>query len=154
MGMLSRQLHSAPSAIDRMREEFDRALQNLWNGNGEWEGATSVGKWEPSVDISETDSTLEVKVDLPGIKPEDIDISVTDDMLTIKGQRQEEKKTEDKERKVHRVERHYGSFYRSIPLPPGTKPDDVVAESDHGVVTITLPKTEPTKAKKVSVKPK
>lgn len=154
MGLLTRQRTSFPASMDRMRDEFDRALQNLWGGNGEFENMLPASDWQPSVDISENGEALQVKVDLPGIKPEDIEINVTDDRLTIKGERKEEVETDDKETKVHRVERRFGSFYRSIALPPGTKAEDVVAEADNGVITINLPKGEVTKAKRVAVKAK
>lgn len=137
-----------------MRDDFDRAMQSFWSGNGELANLMPSTDWEPSVDISENDSALIVKVDLPGIKPEDVEINVTDDRLTIKGERQVESETDDKDTKMHRVERHYGSFFRSISLPPGTKADEVVAEADNGVITINLPKGEVTKAKRVAVKPK
>jgi HSP20 family protein len=151
MGLLSKR-PSVPTTIDRLRDEVDRTLQHWWSGNGEFEELMQGGDWQPSVDISETDGALEVKVDLPGIKPENVEISVTDDRLTIHGERKEEKET--KEKTVHRVERRYGSFYRSIALPSGTNADDVRAESDNGVITITLPKPAESKAKRIAVKPK
>ncbi|QEG01763.1 Spore protein SP21 [Stieleria maiorica] len=154
MGLLTRHRSSFPTSIDRMRDEFDRALQNFWGGNGDFESMLPASEWQPSVDISETDQALQVKVDLPGIKPEDVEISVSEDRLTIKGERKEEAETDDKETKVHRIERRYGSFYRSIALPPGTKAEDVVAEADNGVITIHLPKGEVSKAKRVAVKAK
>ena len=154
MGQIARQRPSFPTTIDRMRDEFDRALQSFWSGNGNFSELMPASDWEPSVDISENEKSLIVKVDLPGIKPEDVEINVTDDRLTIKGERKEESETEDKDTKMHRVERRYGSFYRTIALPPGTKADDVVAEADNGVITINLPKGEVTKAKRVAVKPK
>ncbi|MDV6034121.1 MAG: Hsp20/alpha crystallin family protein [Phycisphaera sp. RhM] len=154
MGLLTRHRSSFPTSIDRMRDEFDRALQNFWGGNGDFENLLPASEWQPSVDISEDDSALKVKVDLPGIKPEDVEISVSDDRLTIKGERKEETEDDNKGTKVHRIERRYGSFYRSIALPPGTKADDVVAEADNGVITIHLPKGEVTKAKRVAVKAK
>lgn len=143
---------SVPTTIDRLRDEFDRALHNWWSGKGELGELVSSSQWQPSVDVTETDEALEVTVDLPGIKPEDIDISVTDDRLTIQGERKQE--TETKDKTVHRVERSYGSFFRSIALPQGTEPDKVTAESDQGVIRITLPKADQVKPKKVSVKPK
>lgn len=154
MGQLSKQRPGFPSGIDRMRDEFDRALRSFWGGNGEFESILPISDWQPSVDISETDDALQVKVDLPGMKPEEVEISVTDDRLTIKGERKEKSVTDDKETKVHRVERHYGSFSRIIALPPGTKADEVVAEADNGVITIHLPKGKVTTAKRVTVKPK
>ena len=154
MGLLTRHRSGFPTSIDRMRDEFDRALQNFWGGNGDFESMLPASEWQPSVDISEDDQALKVKVDLPGIKPEDVEISVSDDRLTIKGERKEETEDDNKETKVHRIERRYGSFYRSIALPPGTKADEVVAEADNGVITIHLPKGEVTKAKRVAVKAK
>lgn len=152
MGLLTKQRQSVPATIDRLREEFDRTLQNWWSDNGDFQKVIAGADWQPNVDISECDDAIEVKVDLPGIKPEDVDISVFDNRLTIKGEREEEKET--KEKTVHRVERRYGSFYRSIELPAGTSADDVSAESDNGVITITLPKPPEAQAKRIAVKPK
>ena len=149
MAQLIRQRPAVPSVFDRFREDFDRTLQSWWNTNGDFDEA--VGNWQPSVDIAEIDDAIEVKADLPGIKPEDVDISVTDNRLTIKGDREE--KEESKETTMHRVERRYGSFHRSIELPAGTNADQVTAESDNGVITITLPKPAEAQAKKVAVKP-
>ena len=150
MGQLSRQRSNVPSVFDRLREDFDRTLQTMWSENGGF--GELAGNWQPSVDIAETDDALEVKADLPGIKPEDIEISVHDNRLTIKGERKDESESTDKE--IHRVERHYGSFYRSILLPAGCDADQVSAESDNGVITIRLPKPAESKAKRVAVKAK
>lgn len=152
MGLLTRHRPSVPATIDRLREELDRTLQNWWNDNGDFEKFFAGTGWQPSVDISECDDAIEVKVDLPGIKPEDVDISVTDNRLTMKGEREE--KEETKEKSMHRVERRYGSFYRSIELPAGTNADQVTAESDNGVITITLPRPAEAQATKVAVKPR
>jgi HSP20 family protein len=152
MGLLTRRASSVPATVDRLRDEFDRVLQHFWDGNGDFEELSAVGDWHPSVDVSENDNSFEVKVDLPGIKPEDVDISVTDDRLTIQGERKEEKETKEKTR--YRVERRYGSFYRSIALPAGTESDSVSAASDNGVITITVPKGTQAKAKRIAVKPK
>jgi HSP20 family protein len=136
--------------FDRLREDFDRTLQSWWSDNGDY--GEFVGNWQPSVDIAETDDAIEVKADLPGIKPKDIDISVSDNRLIIKGERKEETETKDKE--IHRIERRCGSFYRSIALPAGCQADQVSAESDNGVITIRLPKPAEAKPKRVSVKAK
>lgn len=150
MGQLTRRRAAVPSMFDKLREDFDRTLKNWWSDNGDFENL--LGNWQPSVDIAETDDSIEVKVDLPGIKPEDIEISVADNRLTIKGERREEQ--ESKEKEVRRVERSYGSFYRSIALPAGCDADQVSAESDNGVITIRLPKPAAAKAKRISVKAK
>lgn len=152
MGLLTSQRPAVPSTLDRLRDEFDRALQNWWSDSGGLEKTFAEAAWQPMVDITETDKALQVKVDLPGIKPEEVHISVANDQLTIQGERKEEKETKDKT--VHRVERRYGSFYRSIPLPVGTDPEKVTAESDNGVITITLPKPPESAGKRIAVKPK
>jgi HSP20 family protein len=152
MGLLTRQGASVPTTLDRLRDEFDRMLQTWWSDSGDFDTLRAAGDWQPRVDIAETDDAMEVKVDLPGIKPEDVEISVTDNRLTIQGERKTEKETKDKT--VHRIERSFGSFYRSIPVPAGTKADKVSAESDNGVITIRLPKTAEAKAKKITVKPR
>ena len=153
MGLLTTRERSAiPTTVDRLRDEFNRALQNWWNDTTELKELFTGGDWNPSLDISETDEAVEIKVDLPGIKPEDMEIRVTDDRLTIQGERKEEKETKNKT--IRRVERSYGSFYRSIALPAGAKADDVSAVSDNGVITITVPKGDAAKAKKIKVKPK
>ena len=152
MGLLTRQRANVPTTIDRLRDEFDRVLQNVWTHDGDFEDVIAGTNWQPRVDISETKDALEVKVDLPGVQPEEVDISVVGDQLTIQGERKEEK--ESKEKSVRRVERSYGSFYRSIPLPPGTQAEQVTAEADNGVITITLPKPAETQSKKIAVKPK
>lgn len=152
MGLLTRQRSSVPSTVDRLRDEFDRMLEHWWSDHGGLEQELPGAAWQPKVDISEVEGALEVKVDLPGIKPEDVNISVSNDQLTIQGEQKEEKET--KEKTVHRIERRYGSFYRSIPLPAGTDPEKVTAEADNGVITITLPKPPESQAKRISVKPR
>ena len=152
MGLLTRRSPSIPATIDRLRDEFDRTLHNWWGENGGLEELFTGGEWQPRVDVSENNDAIEVKVDLPGIKPEDVDISVTDDRLTIQGERNEEKET--KEKTHHRVERSYGSFERSSALPAGTEAEQVSAASDNGVITVTVPKCPEAKAKRIKVKPK
>ena len=152
MGLLTRTRPAVPATIGRLRDDFENVLKTFWDGNEEMEGLLGNGNWQPRVDVSETDEAFEVKVDLPGIKPEDVDISVTNDRLTIQGERKEEKETKDKT--VHRVERSYGSFYRSIALPIGTDAERVSADSDNGVITISVPKGPEAKARRIAVKPK
>jgi HSP20 family protein len=133
-----------------MRDDFDKMLQELFGGGGNVPSAFEGGDWLPSVDVSETEDAIEVQVDLPGMKPEDVEVSVTDNLLTIKGERREE--SEDK--KKHRVERRYGSFYRSISLPAGTEAEKIAATSENGVLSISIPKTPEKQPKKIQVKPK
>ena len=105
-------------------------------GEEGWLGGALV----PSVDLAETDDEVEVRMDLPGMKPEEIDIQVHNNVLTIKGERKEE--TEEKERTYHRVERRSGSFARSVSLPSVVDENKVDAHYKDGVLCVSLPKTK------------
>ena len=105
--------------------------------------------WAPNVDIKETENEVTVRADLPGIKMEDIDVSVDENQLIIKGERKFEK--EEKEKDYIRVERSYGSFYRSFDVGVPIKADEVKANYADGVLDITIPKAEIKKPKKVEI---
>jgi HSP20 family protein len=105
---------------------------------------------KPSFDMAETDAAIEIKMDVPGMDAKDIDIQVNGSLLTISGERKEEE--EEKGKTFHRVERRYGSFSRSMTLPCAVNEDKVFAEYKEGVLTVTLPKTEDSKAHKIKVK--
>ena len=104
----------------------------------------------PALDLSETDTAIEVRMDLPGITAKDIDIQISGNVLTVSGRREEEK--EEKGKTFHRVERRYGSFSRSVTLPCAVVESEVAAECHDGILTIKLPKTEESKAHKIKVK--
>lgn len=106
--------------------------------------------WTPAVDLHETDDAYTLEVDLPGMKKEDIELSITDDVVTLKGSRKQE--TEKKTDRYHRVERSYGSFQRSFRIPGGIDSGKVEACFDQGVLKITLPKPEERKPKQIEVK--
>ncbi len=126
--------------FDRMRREMDR----LWDSFLERKpSSTKEDEFLPSVDLSETENELVVKCEVPGMEPKDIDISLSDGMLTIKG----EKKLENEEKRAnyHLVERRYGAFTRSIQLPKGVHADGISASYKNGILTVTLPKSEEAK---------
>jgi HSP20 family protein len=104
------------------------------------------------LDVSQTDQNVIVKASLPGFKPEEVDISVTGDTLTIKGEHQEEKET--KEEQYWLKERHYGSFSRSITIPVEVKSEKAEASFENGVLTLTMPRVEEVKPKQIKVKAK
>lgn len=106
----------------------------------------------PSVDMFQTDDNLVVRAALPGVKAEDVQISVTGDLLTIKGEMKE--KTDAKEEAYHIREQHYGTFERTLSLPSEVLADKAKAEFENGVLTITLPKVEETRPKTITVKAK
>ncbi|HZH28765.1 MAG TPA: Hsp20/alpha crystallin family protein [Azospirillaceae bacterium] len=103
----------------------------------------------PSMDVSETDREIKVCADLPGVSPDDVEVTLEGDMLTIRGERKAA--TEDKGENWHLVERSHGSFTRTIPLPFRTDPNAVQADFEHGVLTITLPKPEANPANRTRI---
>ena len=104
----------------------------------------------PALDLSETDTTLEVHMDLPGVKAEEIDIEVTGDILCIKGEHHEEREEEGKT--FHHMERHCGSFRRTVKLPMAIDDSHVEADFCDGVLCVTLPKAEECKSHKIEIR--
>jgi HSP20 family protein len=105
--------------------------------------------WSPAVDIFETDNELVLKADLPDIRPEDIDLQVENQTLTISGHRKFEQPQE--KGGYHRIERSYGSFVRTFTVPSTVETSKVTAEYDHGVLTVKLPKAEAAKPRQVKI---
>jgi HSP20 family protein len=130
---------------------ISRDIEDLWNRFfGELAATQPSGfAWAPSVDIAEMDGTIQVKAELPGLEAKDIEVDVTDNVLTLKGEKkmEEEKKGE---RSICR-ERYSGSFQRSFRLP-GVQSDKVDAEFKNGVLTINIPKSEESKQKKIDIR--
>lgn len=132
--------------VTRMRDEFARIFSPFFSGTA-FQGA---GVWGPSVDVRETDTTIEVSAEIPGVNPGDLDIAVSDDSLTIRGEVKQN--TNTNERGFQRVERRYGSFARTIAFPVAVKHDQAAADYHNGVLTITIPKAESTQRKVTKVK--
>ncbi len=108
--------------------------------------------WAPRADISETDDSFSVNVEVPGIKREDVKISLEDHVLNISGENKLEK--EEKGKKFHRIERYYGSFSRSFTLPENVDEEKIEAGFKDGLLTLTIPKTEIKKPKSIEIKVK
>lgn len=108
-----------------------------------------TGAWAPTVDIFENKDNLVLEAELPGMKRDDFDLSFENNMLTLKGERRFEKK--DEKDNYHRIERAYGSFTRSFTLPQTVTADGATAEFNNGVLRVTLPKREETKARKIEI---
>jgi HSP20 family protein len=130
-----------------LRNEFEQAFKNLAS---EWDGKWLTADFSPACDLSETADAYQVRLDAPGMKPDDISVQVTGDSIRISGERKEEK--EEKEKTYHRIERRYGSFCESLQLPGAVNEEKVQAEFHDGVLTVTLPKSEATRTKTVKVK--
>lgn len=134
-----------------LQREMNRVFDSFWNRfQQSFDGHLGLGS--PRADVAETGEAVEVSVELPGLDAKDIEVSLTGDMLTIKGERKSER--EEKHKGFYLSERSYGSFYRSIPVPPGVATDDAKAEFKKGVLTVSLPKTPEAQAKvkKIEVK--
>jgi HSP20 family protein len=134
--------------FERMRRDMDR----LWDSFFERgvRRTDEEGEWLPSLDVAETKNDVVVKAEIPGMDPKDIDISLTDGLLTIKGEKKEER--EEKEKDYHLVERSYGTFTRWIRLPKEVQRDKINASYKNGVPTVTLPKSEEAKKKEIKIK--
>jgi HSP20 family protein len=104
------------------------------------------------MDVEETEKEFLVKADLPGVDPKDVDIRVVDNVLTVRGGKEEKK--EERKKSYHRMERFSGQFYRAVTLPAGTDPEKVNATSANGVITITIPKRPEAQPKKIVIQPK
>ena len=133
--------------MEEMFERFNRPLG--WRQRGGQE-IMAGGDWVPRVDIAETDKEFIIKADLPEIKKEDISITVDKGVLTLRGERKQEK--EEKDKKFHRIERLYGSFTRSFTLPANVDGTKVDASFKDGILQLTIPKTKETKPKEIEVK--
>ena len=133
------------SMSDRLNRVFTRP--SLSTGGRE---TLTVADWMPTVDISETEGEYIIKAELPEVKKEDVKVTVEDGVLTLQGERRQEK--EEKGKKYHRVERSYGSFARSFSLPETDDEGAVKAEYKDGVLNLHLPKTEKVKPKTIDVK--
>jgi HSP20 family protein len=121
---------------ERMFDQFGRMF-----GEGGWRGQVAL----PSVDITDTGKGLQVTAELPGLSEEDIDVTVQDGVLTLRGEKKQEKTEKDANRYV--AERHYGAFLRSFALPAGIDENGIQAAFDKGVLRITLPKLPEAAAK-------
>lgn len=130
--------------MDRL---FNEALRDWF---GQWRSTEEVGDqmWQPSVDIKETDDALTLLIDLPGLEKRDVQLSLDNNVLTIKGERKFEH--EEKEQ-YYRLERVYGAFCRTFTLPRNIEGDAVKAQFENGVLTVTLPKLEEARPTQIEI---
>lgn len=124
--------------IDRLFEGVTRSIPGF---------ATTT---MPSMDISETDKAIEITAELPGLEKKDVELNVADNLLTIRGEKKNER--EEKNKDYHLVERSYGSFSRSVELPAGVKSEDISAQIANGVLRVTVQKPAPKQAKQIEIK--
>jgi len=135
------------SLIDQLSREMANPLSTY---SKEDEGSVTAASWSPSVDITESKDSFTLLADVPGVNPDDIEVSMDNGVLTVKGERKTEDKTEQGD--YRRVERQYGMFYRRFTLPDTANADKIEAHSEHGVLKITIPKQEVAQAKRITIK--
>ncbi len=139
-----------PAGVTSLRDAMDRLFEDsVVRSSGLFPALRAE---QPAVDMYQTDTDVVVKASLPGMKSEDVDISVTGDVITLKGEHKEEH--EVNEDNYFRKEMRYGSFTRSLPIPVAVNVDKAEAEFQDGVLTVKMPKTEESKPKAVKVKGK
>ena len=130
-----------------LRDEMDRLFDRIWEGDLPRRG---LGEWTPILDFSETKEYFYVNMEVPGMDPKEIKISLQDHILTISGERKKEE--EEKDQRFYRIERSYGIFTRSIRLPMPVEEHRVAATFKNGVLTISIPKAEASKGIFVPIK--
>ena len=115
MALLPRKRGDVPGPMGALQHEVNRLFDDFFTRDFLAESFHGLGHWRPALDVSETENTVVVKAELPGLDAKDVEVSLNGDVLTIKGEKKEEK--EEKTKSYHRVERHYGAFERSVRLP-------------------------------------
>lgn len=133
-----------------LREAMDRLFDDAFTSPLSMRSGWSMGT--PAVDMYQTDNEVVVKASIPGIKAEEVQINITGDMLTLKGEVKHEE--ERKDRAWHIREQRFGSFERSVALPTTVKTDKAEAVFENGILTITLPKADEVKPRTINIKPK
>lgn len=127
--------------IDRLMDDF----LGRWN-----DGVVGNGEWLPPVDVFETKDEVRLVAELPGVRPEEVKLSLENSILTLRGEKKQV--AEERTDAVHQYERSYGAFVRSFKLPAAVDADRIEARYEHGVLTVTLPKAEKAKAREIAVK--
>ncbi len=134
--------------LRNLQEEVNRVFSGTLARSSGDEGFAR-GAWNPSVDIYENEGHIVLEAELPGINRSDVELSIENNILTLRGERKFEKSSEGDN--YHRVERSYGSFTRSFTLPPTVQTENVVAEYNDGVLRVTLAKREEVKARRIEI---
>jgi HSP20 family protein len=127
--------------MTQVQSQFNRLVDQVWSNRQE--------SWLPAVDVFDTADAVVLKAELAGMDPDDIEISVEDNVLTIKGERKFEEKVDDE--RYYRIERRFGTFQRSLALPQGVRSEDISADYDDGILEVRVPKAEEEKPKKITV---
>ena len=145
IGAASHPFLSLQREVDRLFEDFGRgfpSMQAFAGGNG--------GKLMPSTDVTETDKEIEITAELPGLEEKDVQINLSDNLLTIRGEKKQQ--AEVKGERVHRYERSFGAFERTFALPSTVDPERIAADYDNGILTVSIPKAERARPREIPVR--
>lgn len=133
------------SPFSLLQHEIDRVFDSFAN----WRGGFEPVEFTPRMEVSETDKSIEISTELPGMEEKDVEISLANDILTIRGEKRAEK--EEKKKNYRLYERSYGAFERSLALPPGISADAIKARMSNGVLKLTLPKPTAAQEQKIQI---
>ncbi|MCC7410127.1 MAG: Hsp20/alpha crystallin family protein [Gammaproteobacteria bacterium] len=136
--------------LRNLREEVNRVFGRTVSGWPEDNSSVATSVWSPAVDLKEEKDSFVLKADLPGVNPKDIEVTMENGVLTIRGERHFE--SEQDRSGYRRVERTYGSFYRRFALPDSVDAERIEAHTDNGVLHVTIPKAERAKPRQIAVK--
>jgi HSP20 family protein len=137
--------------FESLQREVDRLFEDFTRGFGPL-AATGNGKLAPSMDINETDKQYVITAEMPGLERKDVEISLEDNVMTIRGEKKIDSSQDDKDKNVHVHERSYGVFFRMLELPGPVDPASVQATMSNGVLKVTIPKPARPEAKKIEIK--
>jgi HSP20 family protein len=142
---------SSSNPFTALQQEIDRLFDGFSRGFAGFPNMATPRELMPSMDVSETEKEIEITTELPGLEEKDIQLNMANNVLTIRGEKKNER--EEKEKDYHMVERSYGSFVRSVQLPDGVNADNIKAVMSKGVLKVTVPKPAPAQSKKIDIKP-
>ena len=136
------------TSLRRLNSVLDEAFNSWPFQSGENGALTS--SWIPACDVFEDREAVKIVAEVPGVRPEDVKISLENNLLTIRGEKKQQ--AEEKNERVHRYERSYGTFERTFSLPTTVDPDRIVADYEHGILTVSIPKAERARPREIPVK--
>jgi HSP20 family protein len=127
-----------------------RILDEVFQSWPQQENGTLTSSWYPACDVFEDKEAIKIVAEVPGVQPQDVKLTLENNLLTIRGEKKQE--AEERTERVHRYERSYGSFERAFSLPSTVDPDRIRANYEHGILTVTLPKSERARPREIEVK--
>src|SRR2546421_5418199 len=149
MNLTRRSPRESGVGLSTISDRIQRMLNDTLGGHDWQAGDNAAASWIPPVDVFEEADSIRITAEIPGVRREDIEISLEGNLLTIRGTKQQE--SEQRTERVHRYERTYGVFERAFTLPASVDPKNIKANYDNGVLTVTLPKSEKAKPRQIEV---